>query len=317
MPLIKTAIRVGVIGTLVGGGLLAVAGPDRVGAALSQARERVNDAIDSNIDDPVRMRAQLRKLESQYPERIARVRQDLASLDGQASQYERELAVARRVIELAQADLDTMRGMFDQASDAMARAGGAAVVRVRFDGSTMDLDDARARAVQIQKTRDAYASKADDIERDLELLGTQRERLEGLLAKLESERSQFQAELWRLNQQIDAIARNERMIEMMEARQKTLDELGPYQAHSVDQIKDRLSRLRDTQEQRLESLASGSKTLSYEERAKLAVETDPQGRREVIELAPRVIELQAPKADAEGDAQHEADEELEERARVY
>jgi len=317
MPLIKTAIRVGVIGTLVGGGLLAVAGPDRVGAALSQARERVNDAIDSNIDDPVRMRAQLRKLESQYPERIARVRQDLASLDGQASQYERELAVARRVIELAQADLDTMRGMFDRASDAMARAGGAAVVRVRFDGSTMDLDDARARAVQIQKTRDAYASKADDIERDLELLGTQRERLEGLLAKLESERSQFQAELWRLNQQIDAIARNERMIEMMEARQKTLDELGPYQAHSVDQIKDRLSRLRDTQEQRLESLASGSKTLSYEERAKLAVETDPQGRREVIELAPRVIELQAPKADAEGDAQHEADEELEERARVY
>lgn len=317
MPLIKTAIRVGVIGTLVGGGLLAVAGPDRVGAALSQARERVNNAIDSNIDDPVRMRAQLRKLESQYPERIARVRQDLASLDGQVSQYERELAVARRVVELAQADLDTMRGMFDQASDAMARAGGAAVVRVRFDGSTMDLDDARARAVQIQKTRDAYASKADDIERDLELLGTQRERLEGLLTKLESERSQFQAELWRLNQQIDAIARNERMIEMMEARQKTLDELGPYQAHSVDQIKDRLSRLRDTQEQRLESLASGSETLSYEERAKLAVETDPQGRREVIELAPRVIELQAPKADADGDDQHEADEEHEERGRVY
>ncbi|GIW74129.1 MAG: hypothetical protein KatS3mg103_0651 [Phycisphaerales bacterium] len=52
MALAKTIIRIGVIGTLVGGGLVAVAGPERVGAALTQARQSVNEAIDRGIDGP-------------------------------------------------------------------------------------------------------------------------------------------------------------------------------------------------------------------------------------------------------------------------
>ena len=292
MPLVKTIIRVGVIGALVGGGLIAVAGPERVGAALSQARSTVNDAIDRSIDDPVKMRTQLRQLEAQYPERIGRVRQDLASLDTQSAEYERELAVARRVVELAQADLDQMQGLFARAQDVKAQAGAGAIVRVSFNGSSLDLSEAQARAAQIAKTRDAYAVEAQTIARDLDLLGKQRGRLTDLLAKLESERTQFQSELWRLNQQIDAIARNDRMIGMMEARQKTLDELGPYKAHSIDQVRDRLAQVRAQQEQKLESLATGEKELSYEDRAKLSIGASSAGGVErVIELAPRVIEV--------------------------
>lgn len=293
MPLVKTIIRVGVIGTLVGGGLIAVAGPERVGAALTQARDTVNDAIDRNIDDPVKMRAQLRKLESQYPERITRVRQDLATLDTQSSEYQRELAVAERVVELAQADLDAMQGLFARAQDARSQAGHGAIVRVSFNGNKMDLSEAQAKAAQIAKTRDAYALEAQTITRDIDLLGKQRERLNDLLAKLESERAQFQSELWRLNQQIDAIARNERMIDMMEARQRTLDELGPYKAHSIDQVKDRLAQVRAEQESKLESLASGEKELSYEDRAKLSIGGDKVTSRvdRVIELSPTIIEV--------------------------
>lgn len=293
MPLVKTIIRVGVIGTLVGGGLIAVAGPERVGAALTQARDTVNDAIDRNIDDPVKMRAQLRELESQYPERIERVRQDLATLDTQTAEYERELAVAQRVVELAEADLEAMQGLFARAEDARAQAGHGAIVRVSFNGAKMDLSDAQAKAAQIAKTRDAYALEADSIGRDIELLDTQRERLNDLLAKLESERAQFQSELWRLNQQIDAIARNERMIEMMEARQATLDELGPYKAHSIDQVRDRLSQVRAQQEAKLQSLATGEKELSYEDRAKLSLGGEKATSRidRVIEIAPKVIEI--------------------------
>lgn len=293
MPLVKTIIRVGVIGTLVGGGLIAVAGPERVGAAIAQARDTVNETIDRNIDDPVKIRAQLRKLESQYPERITRVRQDLATLDTQTSEYERELAVAQRVVELAEADLDAMQGLFARAEDARAQAGHGAIVRVSFNGSKMELAEAQAKAAQIAKTRVAYESEAESISRDIDLLGKQRERLNGLLAKLESERSQFQSELWRLNQQIDAIARNERMIDMMEARQQTLDELGPYKAHSIDQVKDRLAQVRAEQEAKLESLATGEKELSYEDRAKLSIGgRDAVSRQErVIEIGPRVIEV--------------------------
>ncbi len=293
MPLVKTIIRVGVIGTLVGGGLIAVAGPERVGAALTQARDTVNNTIDRNIDDPVKMRAQLRKLESQYPERITRVRQDLATLDTQASEYERELAVAERVVELAEADLDAMHGLFARAEDARAQAGHGAIVRVSFNGSKMDLIDAQAKATQIAKTRDAYEAESQSISRDIDLLGKQRDRLTDLLAKLESERTQFQSELWRLNQQIDAIARNERMIDMMEARQQTLDELGPYKAHSIDQVKDRLAQVRAEQESKLESLATGEKELSYEDRAKLSIGGDKATSRvdRVIEVTPTIIEV--------------------------
>lgn len=292
MPLVKTIIRVGVIGTLVGGGLIAVAGPERVGAALTQARDTVNNTIDRNIDDPVKMRAQLRKLESEYPERITRVRQDLATLDTQTSEYERELAVAERVVQLAEADLDAMHNLFDRAEHARAQAGHGAIVRVSFNGDKMELTEAQAKAAQIQKTRDAYELEAQSISRDIDLLGKQRERLTDLLAKLESERAQFQSELWRLNQQIDAIARNERMIDMMEARQQTLDELGPYKAHSIDQVKDRLAQVRAEQESKLESLASGEKELSYEDRAKLSIGGERATRLDrVIEVAPTIIEV--------------------------
>ncbi len=292
MPFVKTIIRVGVIGTLVGGGLIAVAGPERVGAALSQARDTVNETIDRNIDDPVRMRAQLRKLESQYPERIARVRQDLSTLDAQTSEYQRELAVAERVVELAQADLDAMQNTFARAENVRAEAGHGVIVRVTFNGSKMDLSEAQAKAAEIAKTRDAYIAEADSIAGDIDLLGQQRERLTDLLVKLESEKAQFQSELWRLNQQIDAIARNERMIDMMEARQQTLDELGPYQAHSIDQVKNRLAQLRSEQEAKLESLASGEKGLSYEDRAKASIGGQRLPRAErVIEIEPTVIDV--------------------------
>jgi septal ring factor EnvC (AmiA/AmiB activator) len=292
MPFVKTIIRVGVIGTLVGGGLIAVAGPERVGAALTQARDTVNNTIDRNIDDPVKMRAQLRKLESQYPERIARVRQDLSTLDAQTSEYQRELAVAERVVELAQADLDAMQGIFAQAENVRAEAGHGVIVRVSFNGSKMDLSEAQSKAAEIAKTRDAYIAEADSIAGDIDLLGQQRERLTDLLVKLESEKAQFQSELWRLNQQIDAIARNERMIDMMEARQQTLDELGPYQAHSIDQVKDRLAQLRSEQEAKLESLASGEKGLSYEDRAKASIGSQRAPRAErVIEIEPTIVEI--------------------------
>ncbi|MEO1007818.1 MAG: hypothetical protein AAFX79_04585 [Planctomycetota bacterium] len=289
MPVIKTLVRVGVIGTLVGGGLLAVAGPDRVGAALSQARDRVNDAIDSNIDDPVKMRAQLRKLEAQYPERIARVQQDLNSLDRQVVGYERELAVANRVVELAHEDLAQMHGLFDQVETAQASARPGTIVRVRFGGESMDLDTAQARAVQIQKTKEAYAVRAQDIARDLDLLGRQRERLVELRDKLHAERADFEAQLWQLNQQIDAIARNERMIDMMEARQKTLDELGPFEANSAQHVFERIAQTRHEQEQRLEQLDRRRERLSYEDQAKLSLEGSAP--RQVIELGAPVLEL--------------------------
>ena len=83
------------------------------------------------------------------------------------------------------------------------------------------------------------------------------------------------------------------MIEIMEARQATLDELGPYKAHSIDQVKDRLAQVRAQQEAKLESLATGENELSYEDRAKLSLGGEKAASRidRVIEIAPKIIEI--------------------------
>ena len=76
----KHVIRVGVIGALLVGAGVVIAGPHRVRAMFHQARDNINCKIDRNITDPVALRAQLRDLAGQYPKRIAEVRSDLTEL---------------------------------------------------------------------------------------------------------------------------------------------------------------------------------------------------------------------------------------------
>ncbi len=103
--MIKFFIRLTLVGGLLFLGAALVAGPHRVGAMIDQAQAGISSIIDENIDDPVVMRRQLRDLEQQYPERIAQMRADLAELQHQIREIEREKAVANRVVLLTQADL--------------------------------------------------------------------------------------------------------------------------------------------------------------------------------------------------------------------
>jgi hypothetical protein len=69
--------------------------------------------------------------------------------------------------------------------------------------------------------------------------------------RLETEQAEFEAQLFQLDAQIDSIARNDRLIEMMEDRQATIDEHNRYQAHSLDQLRGRLDRIRNEQTSRI------------------------------------------------------------------
>ena len=102
--IVKTVIRLGVIGALVTGGAVVIAGPHRVVALGHQMQSKIVNVIDANIDDPVALRAQLRDLQAQYPERIAEVRSQLAELVEQVRQIHREKAVSEKVVTMAAAD---------------------------------------------------------------------------------------------------------------------------------------------------------------------------------------------------------------------
>lgn len=289
----KSVVRGVVITALAGGVLVAVAGPQRVGAMLSQTKSGIHAAIDSSIEDPILLRSQIRQLEQAYPVKIAEVRSDLSEVRTQVAQLDRERQVAGKVVQLAAMDLEAFDAQLDEARATQSAHPGA-IVRVSFDSRAVDLDDAYARRQQIEQTRDLYQSRQRDLETDLGYLSDQEQQLSDLLAKLETERSEFQAKLFQLDAQIDTIARNERMITMMEDRQATIDEHSRYQAHSVDQLNGRLSQIRNEQRSRLESIARKDRGRDYVNEAEFLIKRDGAAGATIESLpapTPRVIEI--------------------------
>jgi predicted RNase H-like nuclease (RuvC/YqgF family) len=285
MALGKTLVRAGVITAVVGGAAAVIAGPERLGAVFTQAREKVHSAIDAHVDDPVALRAQIKKLESEYPERIASIRGDLA-----------ELQVAHKVVELTAGDLSELDSLISEAR-AVQGANPGAVVRVAFSTERVNLDEAYAKRSRIQQTQDLYTQRASDLETDLGYLEAQETQLGDLLVKLEAEHAEFQTKLFQLDAQIDAIARNERLIEMMEDRQVTIDEQSRYQAHSLEQLNTRLSSIREQQRGRIDSITRREQGKDYAEQAEFLLRTEGDGTVSVITPArPKSIDVTAPAA---------------------
>ncbi len=299
MCFVKHVVRYGVIAALVGGTAALVAGPDRVQALLTQTRQHVNSAIDAQIDDPIALRSQMRQLAGTYPERIASVERDLAELRAQQAQLRQESVVSDRVVALANADLDQMKGLLDKAQATQANLSAsnqATIVRVVFNSESLDVNGAFSKARSIQQVRDAYTTRANDIQRDLGYLGQQEERLTKLQTQLQQENADFQAQLWQMDRQVDSIARNDRLITMMEKRQKTIDEQGRYGANSLEQLAGRFADIRVKQEARLQILGTGTAINNYEDRAKLELDAQRAYHPGVFDqpaapITPSVIEI--------------------------
>jgi hypothetical protein len=287
MAFFKHVVRYGVITALVAGTAAVIAGPDRVCALASQAREGINSTIDAQIEDPVALRQQMRRLAGEYPERIAAVQRDLAELKSQQMQLKGEAEVSDRVVELAGADLDQIRGLIGRAEVAQTSAtGGAQIVRVRFDEESLDMKQAYTKARSIQQVHDAYAQRASDIQRDLGYLSQQEARLTQLLDQLQQEHTDFQTQMWQMDRQVDTIARNDRLITMMEKRQRTLDQQGRYGADSLQQLSSRFADIRSRQEAQLETLSQSSNINTYEDKAKLQIDAQRAYKSSVTTVRP-------------------------------
>lgn len=296
----RNLVRFGVIAGLVGGTAVVIATPERIGALFTQTQASINGCIDKHIDDPVALRSQMKKLEGEYPSRIAEVQGDLAELREQKAQLQRELAVSDRVVSLAQGDLEQIQGLIARGEDAqnLAQSSGEAhIVRVVFGNQSIPLKDAYGKATHIQQVQTAYGNRANDIQRDMGYLDQQETRLSDLLGQLQTEYTEFQSQMWQMDRQVDSISRNNRLIGMMEKRQRTLDEQSRYHAHSLDQLAGRFADIRAKQEARLEALGSATATINYEDRAKYELDArkpfEAKDKQELkpLRIAPTVIEI--------------------------
>lgn len=306
MGLGKHVVRTGVIGALGLGAIVTIAGPERIKALFTQAQTAVNDQIDKAITDPVALRAQLRSLQEEYPKRIADVRGDLAQLKAQQAQLKRDAQVSQRVVEMADSDMDKLSSALDHAQSATiqpAAYGGSEIngvasqVLIVFKGEKIDVATAQTKAQQVAATRNSYAARAVDIQRDLGYLSQQEQQLTTLATKLENEQTAFNTQMFDLDRQIDAIGRNDRMITILSDRQKSLDEQSRYRAGSLDHITSKLADLRARQEAQLTSLGKMQDHTAYEDAAKTSLDREKgleaarKSRDGELEIKPTVIEI--------------------------
>ncbi|XOV75718.1 MAG: hypothetical protein ACFHWZ_01490 [Phycisphaerales bacterium] len=304
----KPLFRLAVIGGLAAGGVFLISQTPRGHAMISQAKDKITSTIDSAIDDPIALRAQLRNLERQYPERIAKVRGELAELNQQSDRLERDRAVALKVVEMASNDLDVLTARLDQARN-VRQDSPHAVINVRFEDRTMSLEESYNRATEIRNTVQAYTVRASEAERSLQVLNQQSGRLTDLLNELESEHTAFQTQLAQLDGQIEVIARNEKLIDMVEEREKAIRNLDRFESVSLDQVTGRMAKIQAEQEARLTSLLSGAKQRSYEEMAEQELSRE-QSAREIFENTMK-LPFELPRETIEigddGEVEHDSD----------
>ena len=272
----KHIVRWGLISVVVVGATSLLIGPERVAAGFAQIRSMAGATIDDLVEDPVALRRQLEGLAEQYPQRIGEVRGELAEVEVQLRQIRHDSEVASRVIELAGDDLERIR---ERVVRANSEAPSGRKVMVGTVSGRVEVDQARSEGRRIAGIRAAYLDRVVGNRHQESLLERQRQRLQEILAGLESEYGEFESKLWQLDRQIDSIERNDRLIAMTREQQAMLadfEKLG--KVGNLRQLEAKLGELRTTQEARLQALEGQGMRGEYEQRARevILVDGDPE-----------------------------------------
>lgn len=299
MAIVKNMVRFGVVGTLVGGGLIVaaeVARPGSASAIADEGMDRVGSMIDRQIDDPIALRRQLKSLEEKYPAKIDEVRGDLLEVQEQIAQVQRKLDESRMVVQLTEADLGRLEQGIAQGRE-VSGENPSAIVRITFNRRSVDLSEAYTEHDRIRKTRDTHQTLAEDMQRDLGYLVEQEQQLAGVLQRLETERAEFRGKIYALDAQIDAIARNDRLIKTMEERAQTIERHSRYEAASLDQLEQRIAAMRSEQQARLDAITGSAEERDYTAEASFLVD---QARRDAGENSEELVIRRRP-----GSSSHE------------
>tara|TARA_B110000196_G_scaffold256009_1_gene226122 strand:+ start:796 stop:1704 length:909 start_codon:yes stop_codon:yes gene_type:complete len=260
-------VRWGLIGGLAVGGVTLLVGPQRVLACFDQLQQEANTVIDGLVDDPIVLRRQLEDLAKEYPARIAEIRGEVAKLEQQLLQFERDEKISRRVIELTTADLEALRSLVEDA-EAMLGVRGS-TPSLRFEGVRYDLQDAYTEGRRIRTVRANYEDRLASDRRQMGLLNEQGDRLGDVLENIEQEYETYRTQMWQLDREIDAIERNEHIIAMVEKQHETLtgfDRVG--NPGNLDQVRSKLAEIRTVQESTILALTETGAGSDYETRAR-------------------------------------------------
>ncbi len=263
MAITRCIFRWGLISTLALGGATLLIGPERVAAGLAHVRATAQSVVDTATDNPVVLRRQLMELAEEYPQRIAAVQGE----------------VAARVVAMTTDDLGELKTLITRAQDVEGRP-----VFVRFEGVRFGLNQAYDEARRIQNVRTSYGDRLSCNQQQLAVLDQQKARLVEILVKLEDEYATFETQMWQLDRQIDAIERNERLIEMTEQLQATLSSYDQWgKVGNLKQLEAKLAELATIQEAQLATLEQRGIRYDYEKRAKNEIDFDSAPQEDLFD----------------------------------
>ncbi|MCA9299506.1 MAG: hypothetical protein KDA28_10590 [Phycisphaerales bacterium] len=251
------------------GGVTLLVGPDRVAAGLYQLREKAQHVVDAAVDDPIALRRQLETLAAEYPERISKVQAELGQVTHELNELGVHADKATRVVAATTSDLTELQALI---AEAEAADTGVRQVAIRFDGARFDVPGAYEEARRINEVRLIFQDRQAMTAQQIALLSEQRARLTEIHEKLTTEYATFHGQLWQLDRQIDAIKRNERLIEMVKQQQETLNTYDKFgNVGNLQQLERKLNAIQDQQRAHLEALANTRDRLvnDYENRAEL------------------------------------------------
>ncbi|UCD76471.1 MAG: hypothetical protein JSV91_06010 [Phycisphaerales bacterium] len=272
MAITRFVLRWGLISGLALGGATLLIGPERVAAGLAHVRSHAQSVVDQCTDDPAALRRQLASLAEQYPDRIAEVRGEIAEVDHQLGQFQHDVEIATRVVALTTDDLNQLKTLVTRAQ--AQSNGGVRAVAIRWEGFVYDVEECYTEARRINHVRQTYRDRLGHNEQQIKFLTEQKVRLAEILETLESEYDTYQAQLWQLDREIDAIQRNEKLIELTEQQQATLDSYSRYEkVGSLKQLEAKLAELRTIQEAQLQALAKRGMQTDYFDKAVQSMES--------------------------------------------
>ncbi len=269
----RTLLRWGLISGLALGAVTLLVGPERVSAGFSVLRSKAQGVVDKCVDDPVALRRQLEDLAKQYPARIAQVRRELAQVEHQIGLFNTDIDKSTRVVAATTQDLGQLKTLVARAEESAKEA--TRPVAIRFEGVKFNIDEAYTEAHRINSVRMTYQDRLASDKQQLAFLTQQKDRLTEISTKLEAEHNTFQAQLWQLDRQIDAIERNERLIDFTSQQQETLASYEKFgKVGNLKQIEGKLAELRAVQEAQLEAMSKKGINTDYERKAEYDMSTE-------------------------------------------
>ncbi|MHC4472668.1 MAG: hypothetical protein ACYS99_17090 [Planctomycetota bacterium] len=162
---IHKVFKWGVIGGLLLVGLVSVVGVTRVKTAWWSVRDHLRSNVDEIVDTRVALQHEIRKLQKEYPQRIADLRLEQREIAKDLAACEKDTRICEEIVSLCESDADVLRNKIAAAED-----GDRAHVLVEFRAERIEPESAIVRASRIAETAEGYRARLGDLAAERRML---------------------------------------------------------------------------------------------------------------------------------------------------